>query len=76
MKTPFKLYFWGIFIILMIAFLIGFALPGMISAPSTELFLFGIFLSVLVPVFLAYLVFYHIVPLVKKIINEQKNKEN
>lgn len=66
-KYSVRLYFWGIFLVMMFVFLFGFALPSLISAANTELFLIGVFTIICLPVMIGYIIMKKIIPLIKKL---------
>lgn len=70
MKHSITLYFWGIFLLLLVSFVFGFALPSLISAASTELNLIGLFTLILTPVIIALIIWKKIVPSIFKIKKE------
>ena len=66
MKFSITLYFWGIFLVLLVFFIFGFALPALISAASTELNLIGLFTLILTPLIVGVVIYKKILPLFKK----------
>lgn len=70
MNISIRLYFWVAFLLVTFAFLFGFVLPALISAASTELFVFGVFTMVCVPVMIGYVILKKIIPLIKKMKEE------
>lgn len=70
-KNSILLYFWSIFLLLVVGFLFGFALPFLISAPNTELVLLGLFTIVCLPVIIGFIIIKKIIPIFKNL--KEKN---